>query len=85
MSKLSEKELEAIREAVKGGVSDIIGDLLVDRKQHYEDHGFVFRIRKGIGTVRTGTLWTAGVAIFCLILWVVEQAVAEVLLKGVTP
>jgi hypothetical protein len=45
---MTKEQLESIRHEVKEGVKDVIGDLYIDREQHYQDHNFVKGVRGGI-------------------------------------
>ncbi len=63
---------DEIKEAVKAGVKEAHDELYIDPKQHYEDHGFVSGIRRGIQTVRKGSLWALGASIFAFFVWIFQ-------------
>ena len=64
---------DEIKKAVKDGIKEAHGELYIDPKQHYEDHGFLAGVRGGIRSVRKGSLWAFGAAIFGFIVWVFQS------------
>jgi len=57
---LSNEQLTQISEATAAGVKSALSDLKVEPKQHFEDHGFVFKVRGGLKTIIKGFLLLMG-------------------------
>ncbi len=64
---------DEIKQAVKEGLEDAIGDLFINRQQHYEDHVFVKGVRGGVKTVRKGGLSALGIAIVGFLVWAIKS------------
>ena len=70
---MTSDELKEVTEAVKTGVKSVIGDLYIDRQQHFEDHTFVKGVRGGVQTARRGGLYTLGAGIVGFIIWAIKS------------
>ncbi len=64
---------DELKKAVKEAVVEAHGELYIDPKQHYEDHGYIKGQRRAVKTVRTGTLYALGVAVFGFFVWVFQS------------
>ena len=66
-------EKKELTDAVKEGITAVIGDLYIDREQHYTDHQFVKGVRGGVKTERKVGLSALGIAIVGFIIWAIKS------------
>lgn len=52
-----------ITEVLKKGVKEALGDLAIERKQHFEDHMYIQGQRKGVALFKRGAILTLAVSI----------------------
>ena len=72
---------KAVAEGIKEGMSQHANTddnakrraFYVEPEQHHGDHGYIKGQRGAIKTVRTGTLYALGVAVFGFIVWVFQS------------
>lgn len=62
-----------IKEAVKEAIIESRGDFYIEPKDHFVDHGYIKGQRRGVKIVRTGILYSLGVAICGFIVWVLQS------------
>ena len=69
-------DAQEIKDAVKEAIVESRGDFYIDPKDHFEDHGFLSGLKKGVNTVRKGSLTGLGIAIIGAIGWAIQSWVA---------
>jgi len=61
-----------IKDAVKEAIIESRGDFYINPKDHFEDHGFLAGIRKGLRTIRKGSLTALGMTFVAFIIWALK-------------
>ena len=71
-----------IKAAVSEAMDEKLGELYIDREQHFMDHEFVKGVRQGTGTVRKASLTAIGIGIVAFSAWAFGAWILELVKRG---
>lgn len=72
---------QLIETTVETSMKKSLKDFWIEREQHYNDHAFIFGIRKNVATVKKGGLIALGGGVFVAVGWSIKAWVSS-LMKG---